>query len=72
MTTRLPCVAPVLALSLMLAACSTQTAYSTVMEMRKQECRKLPDLAERVRCEKEAERSYDRYQTEAEAAKRRP
>ena len=55
-----------------LSACSTPSAYATVMEMRKQECRKLPDLAERTRCLKEAERSYERYQDEADAAKRRP
>ncbi len=53
-----------------LAACSTPWAYSSMMEIRKQECRKLPDVAERTRCEKEAERSFDNYQSEAEAAKR--
>ena len=50
-----------LAVAVGLPACSTQTAYLSVMEMRKQECRKLPDLAERARCEKEADRSYDSY-----------
>ncbi|MBA4177869.1 MAG: hypothetical protein C0505_15130 [Leptothrix sp. (in: Bacteria)] len=55
-----------------LSACTTPTAYATLMEMRKQECRKLPDLAERARCEKEAGRSYDRYQDEAEAGRRSP
>ncbi len=59
-----------LALAALLPACSTQTAYLSVMEMRKQECRKIPDLAERARCEKEADRSYDRYK--AETAKPQP
>ncbi len=55
-----------------LAGCSTQSAYTIAMELRKQECRKLPDLAERARCEKEADRGYDRYEKEAEAARRKP
>lgn len=72
MSLRLPLAAWVPALALLLPACSTQTAYLTVMEMRKQECRKIPDLAERARCEKEADRSYDSYKGEAEAARRKP
>ena len=61
-----------LALAPLLLACSTQTAYLTMMEMRKQECRKLPDLAERARCEKEADRSFDSYKGEADTARRKP
>lgn len=72
MTPRLSLAAPTLALALLLAACSTQSAYLTVMEMRKQECRKIPDLAERARCEKEADRSYDSYKGEAETGRRQP
>ncbi len=64
--------APALALAALLPACSTQTAYLSVMEMRKQECRKIPDLAERARCEKEADRSYESYKGEAESARRQP
>ncbi|MDP2005182.1 MAG: hypothetical protein Q8K45_05870 [Rubrivivax sp.] len=71
-----PFVAPLatlaLALACTLAGCSTQSAYTMAMELRKQECRKLPDLAERARCEKEADRSHERYQSEAEAARRKP
>ncbi|MDO9075774.1 MAG: hypothetical protein Q7U73_21205 [Rubrivivax sp.] len=64
--------APALAVGLLLSACSTQSGYVTMMEMRKQECRKLPDLAERARCEKDADRSYDSYKGEAETARRKP
>lgn len=53
-----------------LAGCGTPWVYSSMMEIRKQECRKLPDVAERQRCEKEADRSFDNYQSEAEAARR--
>jgi hypothetical protein len=68
MTPRIPLAA--LALAALVPACSTQTVYLSVMEMRKQECRKISDLAERARCEKEADRSYGEYK--AETAKPRP
>lgn len=72
MNPRTAAAVPLLALGLLLSACTTQTAYLTMMEMRKQECRKNPDLAERQRCEHEADRSYDRYQNDADAARRKP
>lgn len=72
MKPRIPLAAPLLVLAALLPACSTQTAYLSVMEMRKQECRRIPDLAERARCEKEADRSYDSYKGEAETARRKP
>lgn len=77
MRTMRPCrplalLASALALATLLPACSTRTAYLSVMEMRKQECRKLPDLAEHARCEKEADRSYDSFKGEAETARRKP
>jgi hypothetical protein len=59
-----------LALAALLPACTTQTAYLSVMEMQKEQCRKIPDLAERGRCEKDADRSYDSYK--AETAKPKP
>jgi hypothetical protein len=59
-----------LALAGVFSACSTQTLYATGQEWQKQECRKLPDMAERARCEKSAATSYERYKAEAEAAKK--
>jgi hypothetical protein len=53
-------------------ACTTQTAYDSGQEWQKAQCRKLPDMAERQRCEKSAALSYDQYQTEAQAVKRKP
>lgn len=53
-----------------LAACTAPEGYHVMMGVQRQECQKLPDAAERTRCLKEAERSYDRYKAEAEAAKR--
>jgi hypothetical protein len=57
-------------LALALSACSSQQLYGVGQEWQKQECRRIPDLAERARCEKSAATSYERYQAEAEAAKK--
>ncbi len=55
----------------LLAACTTpQDAYVVFQRTQRQECLKLPDLAERSRCEKAADLPYARYKAEAEAAKR--
>jgi len=53
-----------------LAACSSQQLYAVGQEWQMQECRKIPDTAERARCERSAATSYERYQAELEAAKR--
>jgi hypothetical protein len=59
-----------LALAGLLAACTTQELYVVGQGWQQQECRKLPDLAERSRCEKSAATSYERYQADAEATKK--
>lgn len=54
-----------------LAGCALpQYGYTVMMETQKEECRKLQDMDQRARCLKEADRSYDRYKAEAEAARR--
>jgi hypothetical protein len=55
-----------------LSGCSTQMAYNTGQEWQKEQCRKLPDLAERQRCEKSSAMTYDKYKAEAEAARSGP
>jgi hypothetical protein len=54
----------------LLAGCSSQQLYNVGQGWQKQECLKLPDIAERQRCEKSTALSYERYKAEAEAAKR--
>jgi len=54
---------------LLLAACSSQQLYNVGQGWQKQECLKLPDIAERQRCEKSTALSYERYKAEVEAAK---
>ncbi len=58
------------ALAMLPCACTTESLYLTVQQWQKQECQKLPDLAERRRCEHSHARSYEAYQAEVEAAKR--
>ncbi len=58
------------ALGLGLSACSSPQLYAVGQEWQKQECRKIPDMAERARCDKSAATSYERYQAEVEAAKK--
>lgn len=55
-------------LALLLGACSTKDGYLITQQAQMSECRKIPDLAERQRCEKDASRSYEHYQAEREAA----
>ena len=57
------------ACTLSLGACSTQQAYGATQQMQKNECQKLQDREERMRCEKQASLSYERYKAEAEKAK---
>lgn len=64
---RIFCLTAVLGLQ---AACTTpQTAYVVFQSTQRQACLKLPDLAERARCEKAADLPYARYKAETEAAK---
>jgi hypothetical protein len=73
MSTCKPCVqtAAILALVLSaasLAACSSRAVYQTVQGWQQQECRKLPDVAERQRCLGSTAASYDDYRRAREAA----
>lgn len=70
MKPRLPPAAGAIAAALLLPACSAPFGYTVMMETRKEECRKLPDIDQRTRCLKEADLSYERYKAEAEAARR--
>jgi hypothetical protein len=62
---------PVLALTLCLVACSTESLYLTAQQWQRQECLKLPDRDERARCEKSTARSFEDYKAEA-AKKSKP
>lgn len=53
-----------------LPACSTEQLYLTTQQWQKQECGRIQDHEQRMRCEKDASLSYERYKAEAEKARR--
>ncbi len=65
---RLPTAAVMLVL---LGACTSQQVFGTGQEWQKQQCRQIPDTAERARCLQSAARSYEDYKTEADKARPR-
>jgi hypothetical protein len=59
---------PILLVLLSVAGCSTRQLYSTGQSWQRQECLRLPDLAERDRCMRSTARSYDEFRAEAARA----
>jgi hypothetical protein len=60
--------AAALGIATLLASCSTQQLYHSVQGWQQQECRKLPDAAERQRCAASNATSYEDYRRQREAA----
>ena len=52
-----------------LTGCSAQQGYATAQSFKRNQCSKLADAQERIRCLKEADQPYDSYQKQAEDAK---
>jgi hypothetical protein len=59
-------IAPVALMAL--PGCSSRAVYQTMQGWQQQECRKLPDAAERQRCLGSTAASYDDYRRAREAA----
>jgi hypothetical protein len=55
---------------LMLMGCSSQQLYATGQHWQRNECRKLVDADERMRCEQSVATPFDQYQTQAERLKK--
>lgn len=55
---------------LLLAGCSWQQLYATGQQWQRNECRRLVDADERLRCEQSAAIPFDRYQAQAESLKK--
>jgi cytochrome c biogenesis protein ResB len=55
-------------LSASLTGCSTRAVHQTVQGWQQQECRELPDAAERQRCLGSTAADYDDYRRAREAA----
>ncbi len=52
--------------------CSLQQGYASAQTWQRNQCLKIVDVRERLRCMKEADQPYDSYQKEAEAIKAQP
>jgi hypothetical protein len=55
-----------------LAACSAQQGYASAHAWRRNQCLRIIDSQERLRCLKEADRSYDSYKKESDAIQSPP
>ncbi|WP_291012709.1 hypothetical protein [Hydrogenophaga sp.] len=49
-----------------------QQGYASAQTWQRNQCLKIVDVRERLRCMKEADQPYDSYQKEAEAIKAQP
>ena len=54
---------------LLLTACSAQLGYASAQAWKRNECAKIIDAQERIRCLREADGSYDSYRKETEGLK---
>ena len=61
---------PAAAGAVALVGCSSQQLYATSQGWQKQECQKILEREQRMRCEQSAATSYERYQADATAAKK--
>lgn len=52
-----------------LSACSSQQGYASAQAWKRNQCSKIVDAQERIRCLREADKSHDNYQKQAEDAK---
>lgn len=54
---------------LALTACSTQQGYASAQAWRRNQCSKIVDAQERIRCLREADASFESYRQEADGLK---
>jgi hypothetical protein len=50
-----------------LSGCSSQQMYASGQNYQRQQCERLPDMAERQRCLEKANMSYEEYKKETQA-----
>lgn len=50
-----------------IAGCSSQQMYASGQGYQRQQCERLPDMAERQRCLEKANMSYEEYKKETRA-----
>lgn len=64
----LACLAVIL--SSVLAGCSSQQMYASGQGYQRNQCERLPDMAERQRCLEKSNMSYEEYRKETKADQR--
>lgn len=67
--TRLLATATLLAL---LTACSAQQGFNATQAWKRNQCAKIVDAQERIRCLREADTSYDSYKKQTDEVKAKP
>ncbi len=55
-----------------LTGCSAQQGYASAQSWKRNQCSKIVDAQERIRCLREADISYDNYNKASEAATQKP
>jgi hypothetical protein len=55
-----------------LTACSSQQGYASARNWQRNQCSKIVDAQERMKCMREADTPYDQYKKEADAVKKSP
>ena len=54
------------------SGCSAQQGYASAQAFKRNQCSKIVDAQERIRCLREADTSYDTYQKASESTKQKP
>ena len=55
-----------------LSACSAQQGYASAQSWQRNQCSKIVDAQERIKCMRDADTSYDQYKKDADAIKQSP
>ena len=54
------------------SGCSAQQGYASAQAFKRNQCSKIVDAQERIRCLREADTSYDAYQKASESTRQKP
>ena len=56
----------------LLTACGVRQGYASAQSWQRNQCSKIVDAQERIRCMRETDTSYDQYKKDADAIKQNP
>ncbi len=55
-----------------MTACSARQGYASAQNWQRQQCSKIIDAQERLRCMRDTDTSYDQYKKDTDAIQQRP